>query len=464
MISDSYAAVAFPGAEGFGANTIGGRGGKVIKVTNLKDNGPGSFRAAVDTVGPRIIVFDVSGIINLQAHLMIKEPYLTIAGQTSPGGILVTGYQTIVNTHDVIIQHMRFRVGSHRIKDGADPETLDSFDIWGRGYGDTYNIMPRDAYNIIIDHCSFSWGVDEDFDFGYNPKNITVQWSIISEGLSHAGHPKGEHSKGMLVWGKYSPDLTLSVHHNYFAHNHARNPMIDAPSSARPLVDVTNNVVYNWYGGCAMAGYDQIRVNWKNNYVMRGINSKDQAHEVCHVADGANPIPTVYVNGNMGTNRLSQTDPQWGVSIGWQYVDQDPAWRRLTPWEAPPVTEQVASKGMADCIVAAVGATAPVRDSVDMRVANDFMQGTGTIIDNVSFPADFPTFVNASPPADKDGDGMPDAWELAHNLNPNADDSALDADQDGYTNIEEYLHHLSVKSYQYNTACMPVPVPIILNR
>jgi len=291
-----------------------------------------------------------------------------------------------------------------------------------------------------------------------------VQWSIISEGLSHAGHPKGEHSKGMLVWGKYSPDLTLSLHHNYFAHNVARNPVINAPYGARPLIDATNNVVYDWYGGCAMSGNDHTRINWKNNYAMRGINSNDQAHEVCHSADGFDPIPTVYVNGNLGTNRLTQKDPQWGVSIGWQYIDQDPAWRRLTPWEAPPVTDRVASKEMADCIVAAVGATAPVRDSVDKRVVNDFMQGTGTFIDNVSFPADFPTFVNVPPAADKDGDGMPDAWELAHNLNPDIDDSASDADHDGYTNIEEYLHYLSAKSYQYNTACMPVPAPIILNR
>ncbi len=450
---------AFPGAEGFGAYTVGGRGGQVIKVTNLDDNGPGSFREAVNTPGPRIVVFDVSGIINLESGLTVREPFLTIAGQISLGGILITGYQTTVNTHEVIIQHMRFRVGSHRIADGANPETLDAFDIWGRGHGESMNVMPRTAYNIIIDHSSFSWGVDENFSFAYNPKNITVQWSIISEGLSRAGHPKGEHSKGMLVWGKYSPDLTLSLHHNYFAHNYARNPMINGPNGDAPLVDVVNNVVYNWFGGGVMTGSDHTRINWKHNYAKRGASSNQNAYEINHGTGDKSPLPVAYVEGNMGLHRTSQDQDHWAVATGWRYQLQDRAWQKTTPWDTPYVTTRVASEEIAHCILTGVGATAPVRDSVDTRVIADFAAGTGRIIDNVVYPDDFPTFQNIRPAVDSDNDGMADTWEQTQGLDINFDDASLDLDNDGYTNIEEYLHYLSITSYTYDTTCMPVPLP-----
>ncbi len=448
---------AFPGAEGFGAQTIGGRGGKVVKVTTLADNGPGSFREAVSGCGTtpakRIVVFDVSGIINLESSLLIDCSYLTIAGQTSPGGILVTGYQTTLNAHEVIIQHMRFRVGSHRIADGANPETLDSFDIWGNEQGH----VPNDAYNIIIDHSSFSWGVDENFSFAYNPRNITVQWSIISEGLSRAGHPKGEHSKGMLVWGKFSPDLTLSLHHNYFAHNYSRNPMINGPNGDAPLVDIANNIVYSWYGGAIQVSTDYVRTNWRHSYVRRGPQSNENSYEVAH--DGGNfinnPQPVTYVEGNIGTHRLDQTADNWSVAIGWQYILQDEAWRKDTPWDVPPVTIMPMNENVANCILTGVGATAPQRDSVDTRVINDFSAGTGDIIDNITFPDDYPTFNTPTPPTDSDNDGMPDEWENTQGLNNNLDDSAEDLDQDGYTNIEEYLHYLSARSYTFNAVCMP---------
>ena len=448
---------AFPGAEGFGALTVGGRGGEVVKVTTLADRGPGSFREAVSGCGSeparRIVVFEVSGIINLESGLLIDCSYLTIAGQTSPGGILVTGYQTTLNAHEVIIQHMRFRVGSHRIADGANPETLDAFDIWGNAQGH----MPNDAYNIIIDHSSFSWGVDENFSFAYNPRNITVQWSIISEGLSRAGHPKGEHSKGMLVWGKYSPDLTLSLHHNYFAHNYARNPMINGPNGDSPLVDIANNVIYSWFGGAIQVGTDHVRTNWRHSYARRGPRSNESAYEVAH--DAANfaddPQPVAYVEGNVGTHRLDQTADDWAVAIGWQYILQDEAWRRATPWPVPDVTIMPMSEAVADCILTGVGATAPARDSVDARVIADFAARSGDIVDNVTFPDDFPGFAQLDSPLDSDNDGMPDEWEISQGLNDRLDDSALDQDGDGYTNIEEYLHHLSASSYAYDRTCMP---------
>jgi pectate lyase len=305
---------AFPGAEGFGSNSIGGRGGQVIKVTNLNDSGLGSLRAAVTTLGSRIIIFEVSGIINLKSGLDITKPYLTIAGETSPGGILITGYTTMLNTHDVIIRHLRFRVGSHRVTDGsnADPETLDSFTIWG-------NTIPggggNDAYNIIIDHCSFGWGVDETFSTSYNARDITVQWSIVSEGLSHAGHPKGEHSKGILFSGKWSPDTKVSLHHSYIAHNRDRNPLVSGPEPV--FADIRNNVIYNWYHALSVGFQENGRGNLVNNYMKPGLDGSSNSFEAYVVEPLSKIDNIIYTNGNMGVTRLTQTAPQWMVAHKW---------------------------------------------------------------------------------------------------------------------------------------------------
>jgi len=480
---------AFPGAEGFGANSIGGRGGTVIKVTNLNAYGPGSFREAVttaprnyansirewetkleyearvaagntrprhypngvwssessanylmrleDTVGHRIVVFEVSGIINLESGLTIYIPYITIAGETSPGGILVSGAQTTVNTHDVIIRHMRFRVGSHQIANGADPETLDSFDIWGQYWGQL------EAYNIIIDHCSFSWGVDETFTISGGVKNTTIQWSIISEGLSHTGHPKGEHSKGLFISGKYIYPSSITLSHNYIAHNTDRNPLIFSPIDVDMIVDVVNNVSYNWKGGLSPGGGGSAKINWVFNYAKQGIRSNSYSYEVIHGSFSLPASSQLYVFGNIGSTRLNQSDPHWNVGESWRNELLDEAWRQPTAWTVPPVTTTEMSHDYALEILKTVGASKPVRDSADERVVNDFINSTGDIIDNVNYPADYPTFSVIPPPVDNDNDGMADSWEAAHGMNVSTNDSALDNDGDGYTNIEEYLHDLA---------------------
>lgn len=469
----SSSVTAFPGAEGFGANSVGGRGGTVIKVINLNDAGPGSFREAVEapprswadgtynwesideyqarlnSYGPRIVVFEVSGIINLESDLWITYPYLTIAGQTSPGGILVTGYQTTVKTHDVIMQHMRFRVGSHRIADGADPEQLDSFDIWGPYWGE-----PVDTYNVIIDHCSFSWGVDETFTSAGGVLNATIQWSIFSEGLSQAGHPKGEHSKGLMISGKYTYPNSVSVHHNYIAHNRDRNPLISSPDGVDVFADAVNNVAYNWYGCLPMISQGSPKTNWVHNYAKQGPESNPSCYEIYHYPDGCsssgdypgcqNPIPLIYVEGNLGLKRLDQAQGEWDA-VGYIYYDLplDEGYRQLTPWPASPITTTEMSYAYALEILNDVGATRPVRDSVDERVIADFDAGTGAIIDNVVYPDDFPTFTAPPYPTDVDNDGMADNWEVSEGLKVGVDDSALDENSDGYTNIEEYLYYLS---------------------
>lgn len=449
----AYSISAFPGAQGFGANSVGGRGGQVIKVTNLNDSGTGSLRAAATASGARTIVFNVSGIINLQSELEISNPYITIAGQTSPGGILVTGRPVLINTHDVIVQHIRFRIGTHGAGGNSSLlETFDTLKIYGNGNAAWF---PNAAYNIIIDHCSISWGVDENVDISVGAYNLTIQWSIVSEGLSNAGHPKGEHSKGLLIDTKYAGSYvpTVSLHHNYFAHNVDRNPYICCGSPSATL-DAVNNVVYNFYGALSMISESTDHVNWIHNYVKQGPGSNANAYEAINFASDP-AAPSVYMEGNIGSRRLSQTSNEWSIGRMWYDELLNTGYRKTTPWPAPAVNKATMSPSVASCILSAVGATAPVRDSVDTRVINEYNSGTGSYKDTIAYPSGFPTFGTPSPPTDTDGDGIADTWEDANGLNKNVNDANLDKNGNGYTNIEDYLHYLSSKSYTFNTLCMP---------
>ncbi|MFZ5759505.1 MAG: hypothetical protein ACOY32_07740 [Thermodesulfobacteriota bacterium] len=489
---------AFPGAEGFGADAVGGRGGIVIKVSNLNDNGAGSLRAAVEQTFPRIIIFEVSGIIYLESTLKITSPYITIAGQTSPEGIMVSGKTVLVNTHDVLIQHMRFGAGTRSvaynrdengdiifydrpqyyfppqgtgpdncagnptseelgfpcaISGGSDPETLDTFVVAGKYWA------KNEAYNIMIDHCSFRWGVDETLTLTGGVTNTTIQWSIVSEGLDKAGHPKGKHSKGLMVSGKFVYPNTISLHHNYIAHHGDRSPLLMSPEGVDTVVDFVNNVVYNWDKRLVPYGQEYAKINWVNNYAKIGPSSYADSCEVGHWPKDYPPAQILYVQGNIGATRLSQSAPQWNVQDYFYNRALPVDWQKTSPWPAPSITSSEMSVSLADCILSAVGATAPKRDSVDTRVIRDFSAGSGKIINNVVFPQDYPLFeTKASPPIDSDNDGMPDSWEAANGLNPTHDDSALDKNGDGYTNIEEYLHYLSTQSYSYNSSCMPLKI------
>ncbi|EKD26366.1 MAG: Pectate lyase [uncultured bacterium] len=451
---------AFPGAEGFGAKAIGGRGGKVIKVKNLNDTGPGSFREAVMSTGSRIIVFEVSGIINLISEIFIKEPYLTIAGETSPGGILITGRQTSINTHNVIIRHMRFRVGSHGIQYGADPEQHDALDLFG-------NSMPSwfdgpGVSDVIIDHCSFSWGVDETMTADTGAHDFTIQWCIISEGLSYAGHPKGEHSKGLCLSQKFGGVYKASIHHNYFANNKDRNPLVTGPSDGDlpgvRWVDIRNNVVYNFKDSLSMGVQDNGAGNWIHNYVRRdGPESWSLANELNFWAPYPDANNLIYVQGNIGARRSSQSDPEWCVGDEWHEYLVTTNYQKTTPYNiiGGEVVTQIMSWKVANDIVNKVGSTVPKRDLIDERLMNEWKNGTGAIPLNVKYPDDFPTFQNIAPPQDQDNDGMADSWEQKQGFNTAIDDSALDADGNGYTNIEEYLHYLAEGTK--TTSSLPAP-------
>lgn len=411
-------APAFPTAEGFGAFSKGGRRGQVIEVTNLNNDGPGSLRAAIDTKGPRTIVFRIGGTIELTERLRIKEPFLTIAGQSAPGGGITLKSKGVdrdlvkISTHNVILRYLRVRPGPGGDSGGI---TIDG--------GET-----RD---VILDHMSISWSVDENLTTWYDNSNITIQWSIIAEGLNNSTHSEGPHSKGLMLGADGSKNL--SVHHNLLAHNVERNPRIKTSG----LVDFTNNVIYNYQvsAGWVTNEYGDVEVNYVGNFIKPGPSSdpKRYALEIDSV-DEANQI-SVFVEGNLSHHRTNDTFAQRNV------IKED-GYEFLTPVRhpAPIVTTTTADVAYGQVLQQA-GVTKPQRDSVDARIVQDVLNGTGQIIDDPSQVGGWPQLAAGTPIEDRDHDGMADFWEEANGLDADTyEDNYADADNDGYTNLEEYLN------------------------
>jgi pectate lyase len=421
---------AFPEAEGFGAGSVGGRGGRVIQVTNLNDNGAGSLRTAVEAEGPRIVVFRVGGTIELQSPLNIRNPYITIVGQTAPGGgITLKNHPSNespplrIHTHDVIIRYIRSRPG---------PSTQKACCL------DGIIMLYSGANNIIIDHCSVSWATDENVSTYGATHNISIQWCIIAEGLYNSTHEEGPHSMGILLAGDSSRDF--SAHHNLLAHNSERNPRI----AAGGLVDFVNNVVYN-YG--VTAGYfsnpdGDLPVNYVGNIVKVGADSQS-AYEV-ELSRRESFTFSLYVSGNIGPHRPTDNlDESLVVS------PEDRIWIVPTRHDAPTVTTTSAFTAY-DQVLDSAGATIGLdgqgnsfwrRDAADERIVNDVRNGTGGIIDDPSQVGGWPELAAGTAPRDSDHDGMPDEWEDIWGFHPcNATDGPSDADGDGYTNVEEYLN------------------------
>lgn len=416
---------AFPGAEGFGAFTVGGRGGRVIKVTNLDDDGPGSLRAALRAEGPRTVVFDVGGIITLEREMVVKNGHLTIAGQTAPGdGITIRNHGLVIKADEVIVRYIRSRPGS-----GAGVET-DAISV-GAGHG------------VIIDHCSTSWATDETLTVSPSGKErlrpidrVTVQWSIISESLNDSVHSKGKHGYGSLVRG--SAGARYSFHHNLWAHHLARMPRpgnyvstVDDPEG--PLFDFRNNVFYNWGG--ASSGYNvdiesRSRYNFVSNWYQRGPDSSKSL-----AFDESNPLANSHFSGNFMNGELP-TDP-------WSLVRFEDGRRASSDAPFPTAAVETQSADTAfEAVLDNAGASL-VRDAVDRRVVGHVRDGSGGLIDDVSDVGGWPEYRGGTAPADRDGDGMPDNWESDRGLDPDdPDDGAADADGDGYTNLEEYLNGL----------------------
>ena len=427
----------FPGAEGFGVNTPGGRGGQVIQVTTLADYGPGSLRQAVRTEGPRIIVFAISGVINLETKLVIKDPWVTIAGQTAPGdGICLRGEGIRVKTHDVVIRHLRIRPGDI---DFGPPNKWDEVDAISIA-GDTT------THNIVIDHCSLSWSVDEVIGMWNEVHDITIQNCIISEALNNSKHPTGAHGMGMLIGSKAT---NISVHHNLFAHNSDRNPLVNGVSK----VDIRNNVIFDpGRAAIDLTGRKGQQINLVNNYLIRGPVTKLKAN--IHLRDTADQIPKLYVTGNVGIDGRTAGHDNWLMirNVAGQVPDR--VMQREDPFPHARVTTQPASVAY-ERVLEEAGATLPRRDAVDRKIIRDIEQGGGGTVDRKSNPLGWPPFRQQEGALDTDQDGMPDFWEQLYGLPADDPNDRQDPDRDGYTNIEEYINGTDPWSGQNNTGINP---------
>ncbi|MDB5250532.1 MAG: pectate lyase [Segetibacter sp.] len=444
-VGDSNGAIAFPGAEGFGKYATGGRGGRVLIVSNLNDSGPGSLRFAVDTKGPKIIVFKVSGTIRLLSRIAFNSN-TTVAGQTAPGdGICLADFPVTLGGNNIIIRHMRFRMGDKNQRGGM---------VHGNGSDDAIGGTRRN--NIIIDHCSVSWSTDEVFSV-YAGDSTTLQWNLISEPLNYSYHfETGDkdyehHGFGGIWGGKHT-----SAHHNLFAHCANRTPRFDGNRNiSNEFVDFRNNVIYNWATNNAYAG-EGGNYNLVNNYYKYGPSTSSSAK-----ARVFNPYKTArlpygkfYISGNYVDGSPAVTHNNWMGVVMNEGTQADTVYSKVEiPFPAEAVNTQNAEEAY-QLILKSVGAILPTRDTLDQRIINDVRNRTGRLIDvQGGFPhgTEYSITVNAWPalksaPAaiDSDNDGMPDTWETRNKLNPkDASDAAKVNLHRFYNNVEVYINSLT---------------------
>ena len=411
--------LAFPGAEGYGRFAQGGRGGKVLFVTNLNDNGPGSLREAIDAEFPRIVVFQISGTIKLESDLRIVHPLITIAGQTAPGdGICLRNYPLIVSANDAVVRYLRVRLGDEagRAVDG---------------------IGVRDAENVIVDHCSVSWTLDEAVNTYHGSKNLTMQWCLISESL-HDSKVREGHGFAASLGG-----VNTSYHHNLFANNAGRNPSIAGGNMKNPSInlDFRNNVIFNW-AHRTLDGRPH-SINVVNNYYKAGPASRDDLKIVKMQSLHDGTFGKWYIQGNVLEDRSELQSRKGLVTIDSEHLAIELAMLD-DPVDFAPVTTQT-SEEMYEDVVRFAGAVLPKRDALDLRIIREVRSGKTTfgdgIISSQTVVGGWPKLQSAKPEPDSDGDGMPDEWE--RRFSPNKDLSLQgiwDLDGDGYTNMEEYLN------------------------
>jgi len=435
-------AYAFPGAEGFGKNTTGGRGGRVIRVTNLNDAGPGSFREAINATGPRIIVFEVSGNIELKSSLNIRNGDLTIAGQTAPGdGICIQDYEVVVDADNVIIRYMRFRLG--------DRARRESDALWGRYH-----------QNIIIDHCSISWSIDEASSFYFN-KNFTMQWCFITESLNKSFHEKDNHGYGG-IWGGNN----VSFHHNLIAHHNSRNPRFNGGvrsginpgpfGAAGENVDFRNNVVYNW-GDNSSYGGENGNHNMVNNYYKPGPGtSANRQRRILEVSMDGNPTLNppghgkFFIEGNFMFNNSSVSADNWngGVDLRPGVVLNNA--RATTPFPFDTITQHTAAVALEKVLL--YGGCSLKRDAIDLRIVEEVRNGTATFsgsktgkrghIDSQTDVGGWPVLNSLPAPVNAAGDGIADAWKITKKLDVSKNVANGRNLSTAYDNIEVYLNSL----------------------
>ncbi len=408
---------AFPEAEGFGAFTMGGRGGKVylVSTTDDYDHGepviPGSLREAVEAEGPRMVIFRVSGLIELKRRLILSHPYITIAGQTAPGdGICIKDEQFIVSADEVIIRHIRFRPGDRKKRD------IDAVSVRGE--------------NIIFDHCSAGWSIDENLSAYSN--SITIQNCIISEGLYRSYHPKGIHSMGSIVNGQYGG---ISLIYNIYAHNYSRNPVVQNVKLAPGAIfEIRNNVIYNWGQSASyVSGVSPVRVNMMGNYFKPGLTSLKASRRY---AFSTSENTRIFMVDNFHTENEEASLNNWLLLKRGKKIEE----KRMQAFPYPKVALKKGQE-IYEEVLNEAGATLPSRDAVDRRIVNDVRKGTGIIIDSQEDVGGWPVYATKKAPKDRDMDGMPDVWEKKYGLDSkDPSDHKADADMDGYTNIEEFIN------------------------
>ena len=413
---------AFPGAEGFGKFASGGRGGKVIIVTNLNDDGPGSLRDAIQKKTSRIIVFAVSGNIELASPLDINHGDLTIAGQTAPGdGICIKNYTVSIKADNVIMRFLRFRMGDEK-----------------RYEGDALSAT-RGKRNIIIDHCSISWATDECASF-YNNEDFTLQWCIIAESLNNSVHTKGEHGYGGIWGGKGA-----SFHHNLIASHSSRLPRFSGsastPNGPDELVDFRNNVIYNWMNNSVYGG-EKGKYNVANNYYKTGPATKPSRS--IDIINPWRPYGEFFLSGNVleGNSDVTANNRE-GIR------DADPDSLLVErQFQVVAIKEQSAEEGY-KLVLTHAGASLS-RDPVDKRIVQEVISGRSVsgkgrngIIDSQSEVGGWPELRSTPSLTDGDADGMPDSWEKANSLNPeDSGDACKRTLSKDYDNIEVYVNGL----------------------
>ena len=442
---------AFPGAEGGGMYTRGGRGGRVLEVTSLADDGSsGTLRWAVNQSGARTVVFRISGTILLTNRLVITRDSITIAGQTAPGdGICLRKFPLEVSANQVIIRYIRCRLGDEST---SEYDALSSYT----------NSLTGFKRNIIIDHCSVSWGIDETLT-AYGNDSTTVQWCIISESLYHSRHSKGNHGYGG-IWGGRS---RASFHHNLLAHHSSRNPRLSGSTTTVPTfnIDLRNNVIYNWgfnsaYGGEGGTG------NFVNNYYKPGPATKSGVRS--RIFQPSDTLGRWYINGNVVEGNVAVTADNWAGGVNPDIVPKDiNSVKATTPFPFITVTTHTPQQAF-ELVLQHGGASAPKRDTVDGRIVHETRTGTVTygghgdssyavmqrldtskvygIIDAPTDVGGWPVLNSLPAPTDTDHDGMPDAWEAGVGLDPNNASDRNHVDSNGYTMLENYLTSL-VRQY-----------------
>jgi len=463
---------AFPGAEGGGMYSFGGRGGRAIVVTNINDDGPGSFRAACEAAGPRIVVFNVAGVIRLTNRIRVRAPYITIAGNTAPGdGVCIAGNTVELETHDIVIRHMRFRRGA---MDAADRN--DAFG--GNPVG-----------NLMIDHVSASWGLDENMSMyrhmyrppGGGPElklptvNVTIQHSIFSEALNTY-----HHAFGSTIGG-----LNSTFHRNLWANNTGRNPSVGMYGD----FTFVNNVLFNYRHRTIDGGDQRSFFNIINNYLKPGPGTPDSPVRFRLLKPESERSKTVidnfgraHVAGNFVEGNPAVSQDNWAGGVqpevrALKRADVLATIKAETPFAHAPLTITNAEAAL-PYVLAHAGATLPVRDAVDQRVTamvrdGKVGQAEATPVDSararaagyaekwiteleegvrvgfITNPAQVGGYPNytGKPYDDTDGDGLPDSWETAHGLNAkDATDALGDLNGDGYTNIEDFINGLDPRA------------------